>query len=59
VWQAPTAVMNPTLDVGVIAADTEDDPEAAVSEYEAGFRADLESLCVDGRARRLDGAWGD
>jgi hypothetical protein len=43
VWQAPTSVMNPTLDTTVLAADAEDDPEAAASEYGGAFRADLES----------------
>lgn len=41
VWQAPTLVMNPSLDPSVIADAYEDDPAAALAEYGAQFRDDL------------------
>jgi hypothetical protein len=44
VWQAPTAVMNPTVSQALIDRDMAADPEAARSEWEAEFRSDLASF---------------
>lgn len=44
VWQAPSLVMNPTLAAEAIARAKEDDPEAAGAEWDAQFRADIESF---------------
>jgi hypothetical protein len=41
VWQAPTSVMNPTIDESVINRALEKDPEAAAAEYLATFRTDV------------------
>ena len=43
VWQAPSEVMNPTLDDGLIAREMEKDPIAANAEWMAQFRADVET----------------
>jgi len=43
VWQAPSKVMNPTLDDGLIAREIEKDPLAANAEWMAQFRADVET----------------
>ncbi|MCW5891591.1 MAG: hypothetical protein KIT14_13980 [bacterium] len=45
VWQAPSTTMHPGLDAELIAEAREDDPEAAAAEWDACFRADLESYC--------------
>jgi hypothetical protein len=59
VWQAPTRVMNPTLDASIIERSLAEDREAALSEWEATWRADLSSyvepdlvqaLVIPGRA---------
>jgi hypothetical protein len=47
VIQAPSSVLNPTLDLGVILRATANDPEAAKAEWEAEFRSDLSSLLAD------------
>jgi hypothetical protein len=44
VWQASTRIMNPTISQVLIDQETEADPEAARSEWEAEFRTDLESF---------------
>lgn len=44
VWKAPTRLMNPTIDQVVIDREMEADPEAALSEWEAEFRSDLETF---------------
>ncbi len=44
VWQAPTAVMNPTIARELIDRELEADPEAARAEWFAEFRSDLESF---------------
>lgn len=44
VAQAPTALMNPTLDPEVIKQAYDDDPAAAAAEYGAQFRTDVESF---------------
>jgi hypothetical protein len=41
VWQAPTTVMNPSVDQAVIDAAYADDPESASAEYGAQFRSDI------------------
>jgi hypothetical protein len=41
VWQAPTEVMNPSVDKAVIVEANDDDPAAARAEYGAQFRDDL------------------
>ena len=59
VWQAPTAVMNPSIAKEVIAEAYERDPAWAAAEYGATFRSDLEtfvereivSACVDSGVR--------
>ena len=43
VWRAPSAQMNPTIDLGVIARAHADDSAAARAEWDAEFRPDLES----------------
>jgi hypothetical protein len=43
VWQAPTKVMNPTLDQGLIDREMARDPVAAAAEWGATFRSDVES----------------
>jgi hypothetical protein len=47
VVQAPTAVLNPTIDAGVIASQRSADPESASSEWDAEFRADIASFLDD------------
>jgi hypothetical protein len=47
VIQAPSIVLNPTLDVGVIASAQESDPFAATSEWLGEFRSDLSSFLDD------------
>jgi hypothetical protein len=44
VWQAPTRVMNPTVQQRVIDEATERDPANAAAEYGAQFRSDIESF---------------
>lgn len=44
VWVAPSRVMNPALDAGVVAQAYEDDPVAAAAEYGAEFRRDIEAF---------------
>ncbi len=44
VWQAPTRVMNPTVDQAVIDAAYDQDEAAAAAEYGAEFRRDVESF---------------
>lgn len=44
VLRATWRVLNPTLDPAIISAATEDDPQAAASEYEGEFRSDLEGF---------------
>jgi hypothetical protein len=41
VWKAPTLIMNPSLDPSIVEEAFLDDPDAALSEYGAEFRADL------------------
>lgn len=43
-WQAATRLMNPTISQALIDRDMAADPEAARSEWEAIFRADLETF---------------
>lgn len=44
VSQAPTALMNPTLDPSIIKQAYEEDPASAAAEYGAQFRTDVESF---------------
>jgi hypothetical protein len=44
VWQAPSLLMNPTLDTTVIHQAFEEDPVTAATEWNAIFRSDLEAL---------------
>jgi hypothetical protein len=44
VWRAPTVAMNPSVPQAVIDERRADDPIAAAAEYDAEFRADVESL---------------
>jgi len=44
VWRASTLTMNPTISKGLIQRAFEEDPQAAMSEYDAKFRVDIESL---------------
>jgi hypothetical protein len=44
VWQASSLRMNPTLSEERIRKETEKDPEASLSEYDALFREDLETF---------------
>jgi terminase large subunit-like protein len=53
VVQAPTSLLNPTLDPAAIAAATEADPEGATSEWGAEFRADISTFLDDAD---IDGA---
>ena len=47
VVQAPSRVFNPTLDEQIIAAAISADPEAAIAEWEGGFRSDISSFLGD------------
>lgn len=47
VIQAPTAALNPTVNVSVILRAQATDPEAAKAEWDAQFRSDLSSLLDD------------
>jgi hypothetical protein len=47
VVQGSSRLFNPTLDEGVIARAREADPEAAMSEWDGGFRNDLSALLDD------------
>jgi len=47
VIQAPTTVMNPTIDQKIIERSRRDDATAAASEWDAEFRTDLSSLLDD------------
>ena len=44
VWLSDSRTMNPTLDASIIEAAVQQDPEAAKSEWQGAFRADLESF---------------
>jgi len=44
IWRAATALMNPTIDKGIIQTALKDDPQAAQAEWEAEFRADIEAF---------------
>ena len=44
VWQAPSVLMNPTLSADAIERAKKEDPEAAGAEWDAQFRADIESF---------------
>jgi hypothetical protein len=44
VWQAPSLVMNPTLDAGRIAAQRAEDPAAGLSEWDAQWRSRTAAL---------------
>ena len=44
IWKAPTSVMNPTIDRGLIARALAEDPQAASAEWEAEWRADIEAF---------------
>jgi hypothetical protein len=43
VWQAPTSVMNPTIDQALIQRELDRDPEGAQAEWLATFRTDLQA----------------
>jgi hypothetical protein len=43
-WKAPTRTMNPTIPQELIDRDMASDPEAAMSEWGADFRTDLETF---------------
>ena len=43
VWQAPTAVMNPSVPQSLIDEAMAEDPARAAAEYGAEFRSDIES----------------
>jgi hypothetical protein len=43
-WQAPTDIMNPSIDPQFIADAYEDDPISASAEYGAQFRSDVEAF---------------
>lgn len=47
VVQAPTELLNPTIDQSIIARARKGDPEAALAEWDAEFRSDLSSLLDD------------
>lgn len=44
IWRAPTTLMNPTIDEGIIKEALKDDPSAASAEWEAEFRSDIEAF---------------
>lgn len=44
VWQAPTAVMNPTISAKFLEDEYAKDPSAAAAEYGAQFRTDIEAF---------------
>ena len=44
VWRSPTATMNPTISKKLIEEAFEEDPQGALSEYDAVFRTDIEQL---------------
>jgi hypothetical protein len=44
VWQAPTRVMNPTIEQSLVDAAMEEDPQRYAAEYLATFRTDVESF---------------
>jgi hypothetical protein len=44
IWRAGTTTMNPTIDKKLIEQAFDEDPQAALSEYDAVFRTDLEAL---------------
>jgi hypothetical protein len=58
-WQAASKVMNPTIPAHIIEEARADDPEAALSEWDAQFRSDVSSFidpevvraCVDSGCR--------
>jgi Terminase large subunit, T4likevirus-type, N-terminal len=47
VVQSPTALLNPTIDLGIIEKASQDDAEAAESEWLGNFRNDLSSFLDD------------
>jgi len=47
VIKAPTAVLNPSIDLGMIEQARADDPASASSEWDAEFRLDLSSFLDD------------
>ena len=44
IWKAPTVLMNPTIDRGLIKSAMDDDREAALSDWEAEWRQDISSF---------------
>jgi len=44
IWKAPTEKMNPTIDREIIERAFEEDPQAALSEWNAEWRKDVEAL---------------
>ena len=44
IWRAPTLTMNPTIDKKLIEQAFDQDPQRAISEYDAVFRTDIEQL---------------
>ncbi len=44
IWKAPTRVMNPTIDKGLIENALREDPQAARAEWEAEWREDIEAF---------------
>lgn len=44
IWRSPTATMNPTISKKLIQQAFEEDPQAALSEYDATWRTDIEQL---------------
>src|SRR5262249_51543987 len=47
VIRAPSTMLNPMLDVGMIAQARADDPSAALAEWDAEFRGDLSTFLAD------------
>jgi hypothetical protein len=44
IWKAPTEKMNPTINKNIIERAFEEDPQAALSEWNAEWRKDIEAL---------------
>jgi hypothetical protein len=44
IWRAPTSIMNPTIDKEIIKTALKEDPAAALAEWEAEFRTDIEAF---------------
>lgn len=53
VVQAGTATFNPTIDAAIIAKAHEEDPEAALAEWDGHFRSDLSTFIDRGIVERL------